>query len=263
MAHEYAILTVERYWLELKFDTSLQTSSLMQEDVFRLYPADTFDPNATSPEIEDAFRSIDLSADYDSISRTLKLHFASSIIESLSGEYILRIDGLRSASGAPLSTGTLAFKYEYLWDNEPLTPPGPQEPLIEDFSIKKEAILSTETINAANPDFYITKTDPDNNEIFVENDYNRGRIVITFSDRPKLVYVNQQYIKVQRKKISTTVSRWERVEDVQLSLDSNYPRLYISFPSLGDGEAVYGALNEDYFESGYKYRVRLSGDIAT
>lgn len=274
--------------VQVKFEQSLYVSSL-KEEAFELFYLDAYEtaedarldpPAVLTGEILEAFKPILPIDHYTSLTRDLDLYFAN-VNDMNAGVYALKITGLTDAIGRTLDYDPLYFNYEY--DNTVLEPyePEPGQPIETlDRSIRQSAFIASETIRAANPDFHITGVDPDNGEIFVSPDHNSGRIMITFSSRPSSLFVNKDYITVQRKKIGFPISRWEKLNS-RIKLDSTRPRVYIAIPSietiveeLSDPNDPTSALIEvvepagqyeiadlDYFEPQYKYRVRISSDF--
>lgn len=236
-------------YVQIKFSKTIKISS-MTDDKFTLYV------NGSTPVLS-AFKALDLYNDYDTISRRLILRFATAL--SSSTTYTVSISGLIDASGATLQTETTTFTTNATVSSLPAVPEQ-QKIEVEDHSIRSRVFSSTETVYVSNPEFYITETDPVNEELLVPLDYNSGRLKICFSKRPGSNYINDKYFKVQRKQISRSPSRWETVEDVIISLDADDPFVYINFPST-DATPVYGSQDADYFEQGYKYRVKVSKHV--
>jgi len=260
-------------YLELKFKLTPKTSTLTN-DSFRLYsyvgtpiePIENMDyaDLANHTEILDAFESIVLHEHYNSVARSLTLFFKDTL-ELLSGWYILGMDGVDQASGTAFAPEAIVFSYNQSTVADPPVGTTPTEFTIIDNSIKQDAFSTTEMISAANLQFYITSTDPEADSLFISPDYNRGRIIVNFSMRPSIAYINEDYIKVQQKKIDILPARWETIPAL-FQLDSASPRLYISLPAFdGDGNIleplVYSEDGYDFFKSGYKYRIRFLGSI--
>lgn len=248
------IVEVTRESLEIKFEYSLKVSSISIDD-FALFLMDGATPSATA--IASAFKPIDISKHFSSINRTLYLYFNTSLA---AGNYRLVADGLQDSASRDLPILTADFVYDF-----EVLPPEEDDPYerprvyIEDHSIKNDITFSGESIYAANPDFHIVNTEPANGDIFIDDD-ERGRITVTFSRRPAIEYINQHFIKVQRKLLGPGLNRWEQIE-AKFALDSTKPKLYIYIPS-NEATPVYNIEGSEYFISGYKYRVRLSADIA-
>lgn len=236
-------------YLQLKFDKTVMVSSITN-DKFLLYT------NVSTPVVT-PFETIDLIDDYDTISRRLVLRFSDDLLPNT--EYTLDISGLLDAAGALLPDDSETFTTGDTVTAVPSTPEA--EPVvIEDHSIRSEAFIVSETIYAANPEFYIVSTDPEIEELLIPTDYNDGRVTITFSRRPGSNYINSTYFKVQRKLVSRTPSRWETLSDVRISLDADAPNVYIDFPST-DATPVYFTDGSEYFAEGYKYRIKVSKSV--
>lgn len=287
------IQAVTRFLIQVKFRQSLHMLSVTS-DAFTLHFLDgAEDMNAAknialdfSTQVTPSFKPVSVNSHYDSVSRVLDLYFAD-IADMQPGFYAVEIIGLKDAIGRDVHLdGPLYFKYDY--DNSDVNQPKPkpQDPVdIVDRSIKQNAFLASETIRAANPDFHITGTDPINGDIFVAPDHRSGRITVTFSSRPSSLFVNSDYITVQRKKVGFPISRWETVKS-RIKLDSSRPRVYIAIPSIEtkvqqeqitldeetseeiielvdvlEPAGQYEISGLDYFEPQYKYRVRIASDF--
>lgn len=233
----------------VKFHRSLKAVSLVQATYTVL-------TNAATP-VNGAFDAINLVNDYDSISRTLTLYYASSIQSNTT--YTLKIDGLVDAAGFAQPTMT----YTFVTNTTPaINGPIPAEPIyVEDHSIRRDAFTSVQTITEANPNFYISATDPDLETPILDSGYNNGRIVIKFSSSPSANYLTSQYFKVQNKILQRGLSRWNLVDGIIISMDSQNPWVYLDIPSQ-DATPVYNTLGSIYFLDGYKYRIKISKDVA-
>lgn len=242
--------SASRHYITLTFKSSIQVSTLSTDDF-------TFETIEASPQVI-PFKNINLEDDYNSIRRQLVLYFAE--LPPYSGDYHLTISGLRSASGYDYATETLTVPYSF--DNAPFDEPEAPDNFveIEDHSIKEDVFEpgAGSSVSAVT-DFYVSGADPANGDIFIERDYNNGVAAIEFSTMPDSSYINSDYIKVQRKQLSLMMSRWETLE-ANYELDAVDPIVYIKFPSL-DATPVYDVSGHDYFEDGYKYRIRLLASI--
>ena len=281
------VQAVDRFFVQIRFTKSLHMSTLSSSAFTLKYLGsyETVDEAsgvdlATATVVEEAFKTILPTDHYTSLTRTLDLYFAD--VASLQmGVYVIEVDGLKDAIGRDITVDPLYFRYRY--DNSDLEEyePEPGQPIeILDRSIKQNAFIASETISAANPDFHLTGTDPRHGDIFVAPDHRSGRITLTFSSRPSSLYVNSEYITVQRKRIGFPISRWEKLNS-RIKLDSTRPRVYIAIPSIetiveepSDPEDPSSELIEitepagqfeisglDYFEPQYKYRIRVSADF--
>lgn len=241
--------TAHRYYLALTFKDSIQVSTL-HKDIF------TLETNEATPQ-KIPFKDINVSDDYNSIKRTLILYFQE--LPPYAGDYSLTIDGIRTASGYDYETETLTITYDY--DNTSFEVPDSPDDFVEveDKSIREDVFDPQSTIFVADPDFYVSGTNPDNGEVFIESDYNNGVVKIEFSAMPDPSYATVDHIKVQRKQFALGLSRWERIT-AEFEADPVDPVFYVKFPSL-DATPVYDTVGTDYFEDGYKYRIRLSAEI--
>lgn len=255
-------ITVENDLIRLKFDITPRVQSLTN-DKFTLTHGATI--------VEHPFKPIVLSKHYNSISRTLVLYFEQPLISE--EVYTLTIGGIQNAAGSVQPTEAHMFR-SGTWspeeeqatpdiivveDNEPDVPYTPPEPTVpvEDHSVKN-VFTDGDIISGMNPDFYVVSTDPADGSVFVEDDFDKGRITVTFSQRPNPIYLNSHYIKVQRKKLGG-VNRWETVP-IRISMDSYYPTIYIYINSQ-DATPVYNTTGSTYFVDGYKYRVKISKEV--
>lgn len=233
--------------LAIRFRPTVKVSTLTNENI-------TLYENQSTP-IASPFQTINTVYDYNSISRVLHLRYATQL--QMDTPYELRVDNLLDGAGQMIPSDSRDFMYEFTEDP---TPPAPRPPIeIIDHSIKSRAFIASETIVASNPDFYIVDTIPENFELYVADDENKGRVTIKFSSAPDPSFLNKKYFKAQRKKVQRAPSRWEDVA-VRVSLDSSRPWVYVDFPSQ-DATPVYVKGNKIYFEEGYKYRVRISKEV--
>lgn len=250
-------IRVYRSYIELQFKKTLKVSTL-DESAFSLAKVD----DATPVAVSNPFKPTVIEDHYNSISRTFTLFFNQTMTV---GQYAITIQGIKTATGEDAveyengQPKSYLFSYEY----EPLLPEDStpsDDPIIfvEDKSIQKQAFLSSRTA-AVNPGFHIVKTDPPEDSLFVEEDFEQGRITIEFSQRPSPAYVSDEYIRVQKKRLGIVGRRWEKVA-AQISLDPESPEVYIYLPS-NDATPVFDTADKIYFEDGYKYRVRLSREI--
>ena len=252
MAENDPAVTLEEDGLSVKFYQSLKASAVSNAN-FKI-----FTNTATPVEVAGALRTIDMTEDYNSISRVVRLYFAAPLTAGTN--YFLRVSGLITTSGASVP----AIDYAFTTTGEApefseLVPP-PEPVFVEDHSIIE--VFDADDIvegNGANIGFYIEGQDPE--DPFVEPESNSGRVTIKFSARPAGNYVTPAYFKAQRKLISRAMNRWENVT-TQVSLDGDRPWVYVSFPSL-DATPVYGTAGREYFADGYKYRIKISKDVGT
>ena len=81
-----------------------------------------------------------------------------------------------------------------------------------------------------------------------------------FNERPASNFLSNKYFLCQRKKIQRSPSRWEQVTS-DIKMHSWKPEVYVDFPSLDEATPSYFVSGKEYFEKGYKYRIRISKDI--
>jgi hypothetical protein len=248
---EYAV--VDNNMVVIRFGKTIKISSLKNENFIVQTTAST--PSVLS----NPFLDINTIADYNQISRTVKLYWDA--IRQSGNEYTIRLVNFIDAANESITEEQIVFTQA-----ESATPaefnsytvPVIQELLVEDRSIRSDAFTSYQIL-AKNPQFYIKNVDPINGDFYINNDYNDGRVIISFSSRPASNFLNNKYFKVQRKKIQTHPARWEKIS-AAISMHSWKPEIYIDFPSL-DATPVYYVEGTNYFEKGYKYRIAVSKDI--
>lgn len=251
MAHLIEEITVGDTTLKVKFLKTLKTSAITNAN-FQLFE------NAATP-VSTPFKAIDIASDYNSINRVLILTFTQTLKPLTS--YTFKATGLKDAAGTTIANEECTFTTDN--DTAPALPIAEPEPTpveIEDHSIKADAFTSAETIYAPNPDFYIDSSDPLQDEGIITTGYNNGRVTIKFSQYPSNTFLNSTYFKAQRKKIQRDFTRWESVS-VVISTHPTKPWVYIDFPST-DATPLYNTAGKEYFSLGYKYRVKISKDVA-
>ena len=237
----------------IKFGRTVKISSLINPN----FTVQTTD--ATPVTISSPFTPINTITDYNQISRTLRLFWDVQLVSGQ--EYLIRISNLFDAINESIPEEQV--KFTKLDDATPSAivsymEPDYEEILIEDKSVRTDA-FSTVQILAKNPNFFITSVEPVNGDFYIDNSFNNGRVTISFSARPATNFLNNNYFKVQRKKIQRQPSRWESIT-CQISMHSWRPEVYVDFPS-NDATPSFYANEKEYFEKGYKYRLILSKDI--
>lgn len=248
---EHATITADA--VIIKFGRTVKISSLVNPN-FIVETTDTVPVPVLSP-----FSPINTITDYNQISRTLRLFWD---VQLNSGqEYLIRVANLFDAINEEISEEQI--KFTKLDDAVPAAIVSYKEPdygeiLIEDKSVRTD-VFSTVQILAKNPNFYITSVQPVNGDFYLDNSYNNGRVTIFFSSRPATNFLNNNYFKVQRKKIQRQPSRWESVF-TRISMHAWKPEVYLDFPS-NDATPVFYSSEKEYFETGYKYRIIASKDI--
>lgn len=249
---EYA--TVGPDVVVIKFARTVKISSLVNAN----FIVET--SSLTPTVIPNPFKSITTLNDYNQISRLLKLYW-STVLQGQQ-EYYIRVNGLVDAANQIIPEEKIKFTIQD--SATPSSIANPKPPVIEQILVEDQSILAqpytTYQIIAKNPDFYITSVEPENGDFYLENDYNDGRVIIYFNERPASNFLNTRYFKAQRKKIQRTPSRWETIS-ANVSLHSWKPEVYIDFPSLNDATPSYFTSEKEYFESGYKYRIIVSENV--
>lgn len=247
--------TVGCYSVSIKFGRTVKISSLKNEN-FVLYKAIATPVLVTTP-----FETINTIKDYNQISRILTLYWRTTELQE-DQDYCIFVQNLIDASGNVVPTEEI----EFTWSGCGATPnaievtdPGLVPVLIEDNSIKTNIDVSYSII-AKNPNFYIDSTIPSDGEFYLQNDYNDGRVIIIFNERPASNFLTNRYFQCQRKKIQKAPSRWENVI-TEVKMHSWKPEVYVDFPSLQDATPSYFTPGKEYFEQGYKYRIKISKDI--
>lgn len=245
---EIDILDQNNDWVSIKFPQSVSTAYLTNEH-FRLFL------NVSTPvEIVDPFNPINVISDYDSISRILTLHFRVQLTPDTS--YLLTVTGLNDPAGRVLLDEEYYFTSTHFPQPSPLIPI-PEPTYVIDHSVVPDA-FSVDPIHTSSG-FYIASIEPE--DPFVDNDFNNGRVTVKFSIPPNGNFVNSRYFKAQRKSLIRGFSRWESVT-IRVSLDGERPWVYVDFPST-DATPSYYISGKTYFETGFKYRLKISKDIGT
>lgn len=246
--------TVSVNTVNVKFGRTVKIASLVNANFT------VFTDAATPIQVGSPFRTINTITDYNQISRTITLYW--DVVLSSNTDYVIKITNLVDSSGVTIAEERISFTSQ----TNAATPSILQESqatvlnevLIEDKSIRAD-IETGYQILAKNPNFYIESINPSNGDFYLSNDENNGRVTITFSSRPASNFLTNKYFKAQRKKIQKIPSRWETVS-AQVSMHSWKPDVYVDFPS-DDATPVYYTDDKTYFESGYKYRVIVSGEV--
>jgi hypothetical protein len=243
---------VNVYSVSIKFGRTVRVTSLKNEN-FLVYK------DAATPILVSApFDTIDTIKDYNQISRTLTLYWRTTLENNQ--DYYIDVVNLTDASGSIVTSEKVTFTYvtSATPSTEDYKTPILNPVLIEDKSIKTDIDISYQVL-AKNPKFYIDSVSPQNGDFYIENDFNNGRAIIIFNERPATNFLNNRYFIVQRKKIQKAPSRWENLT-TNVSMHSWKPEVYIDFPSL-DATPSFFTDSKDYFEKGYKYRITVSKDI--
>ena len=243
---------VNAYSASIKFGRTVKISSLKNEN-FKVYT-----DAATPAQVSAPFEIINTIKDYNQISRIISLYWKANLVDGQS--YFIRIENIVDSAGSIVSYEIIKFTYvsSATPSDKEFVDPGTIPVLIEDRSIKTEVDISYNII-AKNPLFYIENIDPVDGDFYLSNDYNYGRVTVTFNEKPASNFLNNRYFLCQRKKIQKGPSRWENIT-TSVSTHSWRAEVYIDFPSL-EATPSYFTPDKDYFEQGYKYRIKISKDI--
>lgn len=250
---------VYQSYLVLRFKVSPRVTSLDTSDFRILQVDEDGQPGDPVSGTSYGIRPINIAADYNSISKRLVLYFMQSMTR---GDYFLEISQFHDANGTSYieEDDPLLFPFTYDYSNpdpEELEPEAARPPVeVKDYSIQSHIFVGGDS-EISNNEFFVVSSDPANQDIFIDSDYRSGNIKITFNKRPNTSSVNEKYIKVQRKEIGV-IGRWKDV-DAKFSVASASPVVNVFLPGLED--SLYNDSNDNHYESGYKYRIRLGGDI--
>lgn len=253
----YSWYLVHLDFVEIKFLDTISTPTLTV-DHFSLYDVnDTLNPVL----IPTAFKAIDVIRDYYSISRSLNLWFNISL--SANSNYEIRISGLKTITSQSIDNDAITFSTGSLDDLPLTTPPNkiPQLVDVQDYSIKNTSLLTAFTIqDNISSSLQITSVNPDSSiSYYLKEDEAEGKIEIYFNEIPAANFISSDYFKVFRKEIKRGIARWEIVNCLVTS-DPEYKIVVIFLPSL-DAVPVYGLEGYNYWETGFKYKLHINGDI--
>lgn len=243
--------------IDLKFTKTPKYASIT-DDKFRVFQTDV----APEVELTGVFKPINLSEDYNSLTRVLRLRFATA--HEGTHTYRLQVSGIVDVASRDMGTGLLDFTRGPTVVTDP-TYPVPQDEINEGVVVKNKSIIAdafshvTTSTQTLGKNFYLVKTDPEEDELFIGESHERGRITLTFSSRPAVQFLTTEYFRMQRKKLGTT-SRWEKIA-IRIALDSARSKVYVYMPSL-DTPPVYNSEGHLYFEPGYKYRLKISREVS-
>lgn len=250
LVQEIEVLTE---YIKLKFGVTPKASTITNQ-AFKVYLN-----SATPSLISNPFAVIDLSNDYQSVGKILFLYWNANVLAA-NTDYKLIITGLKDAADVVIPDFVFYFTTGAAVTQDPtILPPEPTPLEIEDHSIKSAAFTDITTIIATNPDMYIISVDPENQDFDLPEDYNNGQIAIKFSSLPNGMFLNNNYFKVQKRKVQRGPTRWQTIS-TQVVGDSSSGIVYVSLPST-DATPVFGVADKTYFEPQYKYRVIVSKDV--
>lgn len=256
---EYIEINAER--VIIKFDLLPKVTSITNSKF-------TVATNVATPvSVSNPFYTIDTDNDYSSLSGVLQLSWAADLAADT--DYTLTISGLTNGSGVALPTVEVNFTTDSTFADEPLPLEQATPPTVIDYSIISDAftdlLISTDSLS-----FQVEEIYPENGDYLLPADFNNGRIIIKFTERPLPEFLSTTYFKVQKKEITRTPSRWENL-DVVISLDSEYPWVYIDLPSVDhypeaatpSEVVVYATEDYEYYSENYKYRIIVSKRITS
>jgi hypothetical protein len=169
-------------YIKLKFIDTIKLTSIVPE-VFTV----TTD-EATPQTIDDPFDDFTVTDNYNSLSRTLTLYWNEGKLDPLT-DYTLIIDGLLNAASRPIAQGTVNFTTSDSITPAPTEVEPPELPPVE---IEDHSILTglnftiDEVEEVSDEDFAVSSVDPLDGTFFLDQDYARGRVSITFTQRPSM-----------------------------------------------------------------------------
>jgi hypothetical protein len=241
--------------IEIKFLDTIDTSTLVNAN-FTLLNTTT----STPVSVADPFQPIVVIRDFYSISRTLYLYWQDAKLASHS-TYSLTISGLKRTDGSTLTTEVITFSTEDLTADVELNQVPTREPAdVEDYSIKDVSTLFPNTIISTSDNFYVVSIKPDfETAYYLDPSYNEGRIEIIFNTIPAANFVSNEFFKVQRKLITSGIQRWENVDILVTSSPEN--NLVVIYMPSDDATPLFGEPDSVYWVEGYKYRLRIAGNI--
>lgn len=254
--------------IELKFHSTPDVNTI-NYPFFELYES--------GQQVTTPFKEIDIARHYNSLTLTLTLYFDFTLSENVKYELVVPHGNLLGLGGDALGVETFSTSFAVVTSNSfdasqietVLGEPPPEtypdidyklEPIqIVDYSIRHDVFSGTGQL--VSPDqqdvFRVVASTPSDDEIYVPQDFNLGRINLWFSKRPDSDFINTAVFRAQRKKIGVG-HRWEDIQGVRVELHNTHPLVTFKFPALKQTE-LYETEGHDYFEKGYKYRVKVSG----
>jgi len=245
----------------IKFAHSAKASSITN-DKFTVATSE-----ATPVVLTNPFRTISIIDDYDSISRILVLYWIEGKLSS-NTSYTITIDGLLGAGSTALPSEVINFTTGDIVAIDPTRlPPAAPAITIEDHSILSSAFTS-HLISTSSRPFSVSSSDPINGDYYLPEDYRNGRVTVVFSKAPSPLSLTSGNIRLQKKRLSRTPSRWENL-NVQISQSG--VNVYIDMPSVDhypeaatpSTDIVYYTEGYSYYEENHKYRLLISKNVYT
>lgn len=223
--------------LFLKFQSLVAGTSIQDAD----FTITDVDDNL----ISDALDPIDLERDYRPTARSLDLYFASGI--QANTEYKLKIEGLKNGYGQDFSPVTIEFKTKSNTNVEIDPPLLERQFYVQDYSVAPITFDSTEVTEPATPNddnddverITMVSSHPVDNSIYNNIDV----IKVEFSHVVNPT-VAEDFILVQKRKMSPSYTQWEDV--VPVTFSTYGVTLNIAIPLT---------------ENNYKYRVVINKSL--
>lgn len=239
--------------ITLKFDSSILASTL-SIDKFVL----SKEISAAWVPVTSAFKPMEVSRDYYSISRTLVLYLSNPLDSN--SVYKLDISGLKDVSGSVLPSDFFTWLTETVTVDD-VEPPSRDIVDVEDYSIKSISdflILPDVDANSITSLSVIDRYPDSDISYNLSPSFVEGRIQLTFNVELAANYISGSYFKVQRRWLDSPSSPvWE---NLTIYVTADKKDVYIYLPS-DDATPVYGEPGHNYWLEGYKYRVRVSAGI--
>lgn len=247
----YSTYLVHLEYAEIKFVDTISIPTLINAN-FALYNVSL----ATPAIVANAFKTINVVRDYYSISRTLNLWFDVDLVSNTN--YEIRISGLKTVTSSLIDSDIITFTTGTLTDTAIVVPPDktPAVVDVQDYSIKDISPFSIYYVEDA-ATFQVLSIVPDTtNSYYLPESFNEGRIEITFSSIPAANFISGEYFKVQRKLIGKGLNPWETISAIVTS--SPETKLVVIYLPSNDATPVFAEPDKIYWETGYKYRLRIS-----
>ncbi len=250
------------FYHSIKVDTLVNANFVLTND------------DATPAAVVPAFKPIDYKKDFDSINRTLKLWWNTTLFANT--DYTLHVSNVKSAITGDLISGTIKFTPKYDInpgvDNSRPT----RDPVdVEDYTILQPSPLESGYTEDPDEDDEDDDDDTPTESIKIvkvtpsaldavqlsEEEY-EGRITVEFNHVPASNFVDSDNFRLQKKLIGGGLNKWVNVNTV-VAMESNAPVVSIYLPST-DNPAVYSYQTDapaTYWEPAYKYRLTIDKNV--